>query len=89
MGSSKSVISQYHISIDYHCISLKVKNIIEAIDSLFKAHYVFNVEFDLELKNFWIFIQHYFYGISSHYTNQMKDFNSKLEAAKLKLKTEV
>ncbi|XP_074107790.1 uncharacterized protein LOC141533033 [Cotesia typhae] len=69
VGLNKSAISQYHISIDNHCISLKVKSIVEAIDALFKAHYVFNVKFDVDLKNFWIFMQHNFYGISSQCTN--------------------
>ncbi|KAH0564077.1 hypothetical protein KQX54_009045 [Cotesia glomerata] len=85
VGPNKNTISQYHISIDNNCISLKVKDIVEAIDLLFKAHYVFNVKFDPDLKNFWVFIQHNFFGIPSTCTNQMIEFYSNLEAAKSKI----
>ncbi|KAH0561295.1 hypothetical protein KQX54_016093 [Cotesia glomerata] len=82
VGVNKTSLSQFHIKIDNHCISLKAKNTIEAVDYLFKAHYVFNVEFDSDLKIFWIFLQNYFCSIHSKFTNQMVDIYTKLEASK-------
>ncbi|XP_057333586.1 uncharacterized protein LOC130672839 [Microplitis mediator] len=81
VGSSKLSVTQFFLRIDNHHISLNLSNILEAIDFLFKAYYVFNVEFDPDLLNFWIFIQNFLYGISSKCTNKVQDFYTKLEAS--------
>ncbi|KAL6265771.1 hypothetical protein P5V15_002582 [Pogonomyrmex californicus] len=74
VGPNKLAIDQYFLKIDKHLILLPTKDIIKAIDYLFKAHYVFHTEYNGDLKNFWTLIQHYFYKISSNCSNKVIEY---------------
>ncbi|XP_036141504.1 uncharacterized protein LOC118647448 isoform X2 [Monomorium pharaonis] len=63
VGPNKIAFEQCFLEIDKKFILLPTNDIIKSIDYLFKAHYVFHVEFENDLKNFWIFLQHYYYKI--------------------------
>lgn len=82
VGPNKLAIEQYFLKIDKHLILLQTRDIIKAIDYLFKAHYAFHIEYDGDLHNFWILIQHYFYKISSKCTNKIIETFTKIECAK-------
>ncbi|KAK0157299.1 hypothetical protein PV328_011057 [Microctonus aethiopoides] len=66
VGPNKQAVNQFYIEIDKTFILLPVNDMLRATDYLFKAQYAFNTEFDADLKNFWIFIQNYIYGISRY-----------------------
>lgn len=66
-GENKKSISQFNLCIESEIIPLPVEfNIIDAIDILFKSHYVFNQNFNDCLANFWIFFSYYIYKIVSN-----------------------
>ena len=52
VGPNKLVIEQYFLKIDKHLILLQTRDIIKAIDYLFKAHYAFHIKYDGVLQNF-------------------------------------
>lgn len=43
---------------------------------------MFHIEYDGDLQNFWILIQHYFYKISSKCTNKVIETFTKIESAR-------
>ncbi|XP_044005499.1 uncharacterized protein LOC122850413 [Aphidius gifuensis] len=73
IGPSKRAIHQYYIEIDNKFILLQTINVVEAISYLFKAHYVFHVDFHSDLKNFWTFLQNYFFKIKSNCTTSANE----------------
>ncbi|XP_071554010.1 uncharacterized protein [Temnothorax nylanderi] len=81
VGPNKIAPEQCFLEIDKKFILLPTNNIIKSIDYLFKAHYVFHVEFENDLKNFLIFLQHYFYKIPSKCTSKLIEVHTKFEAA--------
>lgn len=58
---------------------------IEAFDFLFKSFYIFNIQFDTDLENFFGFIAHYIYKIPNSKPNNLRQidifnrFEKKLE----------
>lgn len=82
VGPNKLAINQYFLKIDKNLMLLETKDITEAVDHLFKAHFVFHVEYDTDLQNFWILLQHYFYKIASKRTNKIIETFTKIENAK-------
>jgi len=84
VGPNKLAIDQYFLKVDTNLILLPTTDIIKAIDYLFKAHFVFHTEYDGDLKNFWILIQHYFYKISSNCSNKVIETYTKIEIARNK-----
>lgn len=84
VGPNKVAPEQYFLEVDRKLILLSTDDTIKAIDYLFKAYYVFHLEFDNDLKNFWIFLQHYFYKITSKCTNKVIEIHTKLEVTKHK-----
>lgn len=84
MGPNKQAVNQFYIEVDKTFILLPVNDMLRATDYLFKAQYAFNTEFDADLKNFWIFIQNYMYGISSKCTNRIIEVSTKISALKSK-----
>lgn len=85
VGPNKIAPEQYFLEVDKKFLLLPTNDIIKLIDYLFKAHYVFHLEFDNDLKNFWIFLQHYFYTIPSKCTSKLIEVHIKLEVTKNKL----
>lgn len=82
VGPNKSAIDQYFLAIDTSFLLLPVKDVLGAVDFLFKAYHVFHTEYDKDLQNFWIYLQHYFYKIPSKCTPLIISVNTKIEVAK-------
>lgn len=81
-GDNKSAISQYHLCIERELIILPGNfTFIEAVDLLFKSHYVFGQHFADSLKTFWTFIAYYFYEIedAGTITSRIKEISCKLD----------
>ncbi|XP_021959390.1 uncharacterized protein LOC110855279 [Folsomia candida] len=69
MGTSTSTISSYFIISDRTMIPIEATTSTEAIDTLFKTHYVFAAEYDKNLVGLWKFIQVYIYQLDVTTTN--------------------
>ena len=68
----------------YGDISYKYKSFLEAVSTTFKIHYVLNLEYQLESKLVWQFIQQYFFKITDNYTStSLSSFLSSLEESKV------
>lgn len=63
IGDTPSSLSTYFIVCDRHIIPIDSKNSSEAIDTLFKCHYVLGTEYDKNLVGVWKFIQVYIYKL--------------------------
>lgn len=70
----------YHILVDKKIISLEnISSPLEAVDILFMCHYVFDIEYDPAVSNFWTFIQVFFYKIESlNITPKIRELRTKL-----------
>lgn len=78
IGSHKLAIDQYFLAIEDFFLLLPTKNVIEAIDFLFKAHYVFNTAFDNNLLSFWLYLQKNFYEIECQLSANVIEVYSKI-----------
>ena len=58
-------VTQSYIVVDFKLISAS-SNVLQALDKLFKAYYVFNVDYPHELKSFFEFLQMAIYNIEAH-----------------------
>lgn len=63
-GPNKDDIDSYFIEID-KLISLPVKDIITAVDYLFKCRFVFDTHFEADLQSFYRYMEYYFYNIGN------------------------
>ncbi|OXA38358.1 hypothetical protein Fcan01_26799 [Folsomia candida] len=63
LGESSSKLSSFFVICDGVLIPVATQNTTEAIDSLFKAHYVFGTDYDVNLKGLWKFLQVYVYNL--------------------------
>ncbi|XP_056451871.1 uncharacterized protein LOC130386974 [Gadus chalcogrammus] len=63
VGSQKSKIDSFYITMDKHLIPCKAIRFLGACDELFKAHFVFNLSYDVALVNFYTFLQTTVYNI--------------------------
>ncbi|GAB0090977.1 hypothetical protein DMENIID0001_057650 [Sergentomyia squamirostris] len=63
MGSNKKAVSNYYAKIDQR-IFLLSSNYFEALDWVFKCHYVFHIHFKPDHNHFFIFMAKYFYKMS-------------------------
>lgn len=64
IGDTKNKIHQFMIVLDGNLIPLSTKcNILDAIDYVFKLHFIFEIKYDHNLRLFWVFIQKYIYGM--------------------------
>lgn len=80
VGTSKSSIDQYLVVVDGQLIPLPGnKTFLNAIDFVFKLHFIFNIEYDHNLRLFWKFIQNYIYKINCRVTSTTKEVFCKLE----------
>lgn len=57
VGKNKSNIQKYHIIIDHKTFPCKAQTSLAAFDELFKAHFIFSVNYHESLYNFYTFIQ--------------------------------
>ncbi|KAJ8391341.1 hypothetical protein AAFF_G00091280 [Aldrovandia affinis] len=63
VGRQKSKIDSFYIVMDKHLIPCQANRSLGAFDELFKAHFVFNVSYDVALVNFYTFLQTTVYNI--------------------------
>lgn len=62
LGSSKNKIDQYFVVLDRNLIPLSPETtILDAVDIVYQLHFIFNIQYDLNLCLFWKFIQYYIY----------------------------
>lgn len=58
VGLSKSSIDNYYIQLDGHLIpNPSSLSFLKVVDAVFQLHFIFNIEFEINLKHFWLFIQ--------------------------------
>ncbi|XP_035985739.1 uncharacterized protein LOC118559128 isoform X2 [Fundulus heteroclitus] len=57
IGENKSSIQRFYIIIDLKAIPCKAQTSLAAFDELFKAHFIFSVNYHESLYNFYTFIQ--------------------------------
>ncbi|XP_035700772.1 uncharacterized protein LOC118437467 [Folsomia candida] len=69
LGVDKKNLSSFFIACDGQLLPIASKNSTEAIDILFKSHYVFGTEYDISLRGLWKFIQVYIYGLETDAEN--------------------
>jgi hypothetical protein len=62
IGTEKSFVTQYMVAVDGYLIPTKT-TFLEAFDILFKTHFIFNLDYDADLRMLFKFIQHYLYKI--------------------------
>ncbi|XP_033646840.1 uncharacterized protein LOC117306346 [Asterias rubens] len=60
---SKTSIEQIILKIEDYGFTLPSSNIVPAVDTLFKSHYVFNLEYSAQLENFFVYLQSELYGL--------------------------
>uniref|UniRef100_G3Q9Q3 Uncharacterized protein n=1 Tax=Gasterosteus aculeatus TaxID=69293 RepID=G3Q9Q3_GASAC len=63
VGRQKSKIDSFYITMDKRLIPCKANRSLGACDELFKAHFVFNLSYDVALVNFYTFLQTTVYKI--------------------------
>lgn len=63
LGDNSKDLSSFFIICDRKILPISATNSAEAIDTLFKAHYVFATEYDKNLAGLWKFIQVYLYKL--------------------------
>uniref|UniRef100_UPI001A988105 uncharacterized protein LOC120832177 n=1 Tax=Gasterosteus aculeatus aculeatus TaxID=481459 RepID=UPI001A988105 len=63
VGRQKSKIDSFYITMDKRLIPCKANRSLGACDELFKAHFVFNLSYDVALVNFYTFLQTTVYNI--------------------------
>ncbi|OXA48803.1 hypothetical protein Fcan01_16219 [Folsomia candida] len=63
LGDNKKDLTSYFIVCDRKILPIAALNSAEAIDTLFKSHYVFATEYDKNLSGLWKFIQVYLYKL--------------------------
>lgn len=64
-GETKNSIHQYLIYIDNNLIPLKLNTtILQALDILYQLYFLLDINYDKNLKNFFIFIQVFVYEIA-------------------------
>lgn len=79
-GTCKRDISSYYLVIDDKIIATHKDNIATAFDLLFKCHFVFDVQYNDNLKYFFQFIQSYFYKIElGEITSRIREIRTKFE----------
>ena len=69
IGAKRSEIYQFYVAVDQKAIPCDT-SILGAMDTLFKAHYVFGLQYSEPLHNFWVFIQTTLYGLDRKDTNE-------------------
>lgn len=81
-GLNKATISKYWVVVDGKFIPCSENaSSAEAIETLFKTHFVFNVKYDQSLESFWQFIEIYFCELKTNnykFTSKMVELRSRL-----------
>ncbi|XP_045082971.1 uncharacterized protein LOC121532948 [Coregonus clupeaformis] len=81
VGRLKSKIESFYITMDKRLIPCKANRSLGACDELFKAHFVFNLSYDVALVNFYTFLQTTVYNIDVGKMNEsprVKDLRARL-----------
>ena len=81
VGTTRSSIHEYYITLDGELLPCKAKSALSAFDELFKTHYVFGISYDQALSSMYTFVQTTIYNIDvglSHEPPRVKDLRAKL-----------
>lgn len=62
-----SLLYPKQVLVYFDDVKYKLLTVLKAIDVCFKIFHVFNLEYPLECSNVWLFLQVYFYEISTKY----------------------
>jgi len=62
-----SLLDPKQILVYFDNIKYKMFSVLKAFDTCFKIFHVFNLEYPIESANVWLFIQTYFYNITTKY----------------------
>lgn len=57
VGEQKNKIPRFHVITDHKAIPCKAQTSLAAFDELFKAHFIFSVNYNESLNSFYTFIQ--------------------------------
>jgi hypothetical protein len=66
IGDTRKNIDSYFIVCDRKLLPIDAKSSTEALDTLFKVHYVVGTEYDKNLLGMWKFVQTYIYKIGDN-----------------------
>lgn len=73
-GNNDLEVSSYYVVINSNYI--KLESPLKAIDICFKSFFSFHLNYPLECEVIWIFIQKYFYNITTKFDNSFQQVNS-------------
>lgn len=73
-GNNDLEVSSYYVLINSNYI--KLESCLKAIDVCFKCFFAFHLNFPIECEVLWIFIQKYFYDITTKFDNNFQQVNS-------------
>lgn len=57
VGKQKNKIKRFYVMVDHKAFPCEAQTSLAAFDELFKAHFVFSINYHESLKNFYMFIQ--------------------------------
>lgn len=80
-GIDKKNLTSFFLVVDKVLLPIDATNCTEAIDRLFKSHYVFSAEYDKNLQGLWKFLQVFIYKIDVDKTDlsrKIKQVSSQL-----------
>lgn len=80
VGPNKGAIEEYFIILDNEILPSEENDIVSTLDLLFKIHFVFNLQFETNLKGFFQFLEFFFYNLESNIiiTPRMREIKIKL-----------
>lgn len=73
-GNNDLEVLSYYVIINSNYI--KLESCQKAIDVCFKSFFAFHLNYPIECEVFWIFIQKYFYEITTKFDNNFQQVNS-------------
>lgn len=82
IGTARHQVTKYFLVIDHLPLPCAAEDAVGAFDALFKAHYVFGLEYSSALRNFWTFIQTTLYEIdvsSTRESPRVREVRAKLQ----------
>ena len=82
-GTTRCDVTAYYVVIDHQALPSGAHDPVGALDALFKAHYIFGLEYSAHLQNFWTFIQTTWFNIDVDTTREsprVREVRSKLQA---------
>lgn len=86
LGPASKILQQFFVFVDGCLLPIDATSSLEAIDRLFKAHFVFGTEYDHNLLGLWKFVQVFIYELdveSTKIPRKAKEVFTQLRATNL------